>query len=61
MLDAGVPLVSMQVQYSLLDRRPPSTAGAARPTAGVQLLCYGTLAGGFFSERWLGAPEPDAS
>jgi aryl-alcohol dehydrogenase-like predicted oxidoreductase len=27
---------------------------------GVQLLCYGTLAGGFFSERWLGAPEPGA-
>ena len=24
----------------------------------MQLLCYGTLAGGFFSERWLGAPEP---
>jgi aryl-alcohol dehydrogenase-like predicted oxidoreductase len=21
-------------------------------------LCYGTLAGGFFSERWLDAPEP---
>jgi hypothetical protein len=29
-------------------------AGAARRGG---LLCYGTLAGGFFSERWLG-PEP---
>jgi enamine deaminase RidA (YjgF/YER057c/UK114 family) len=24
----------------------------------VKLLCYGTLAGGFFSERWLDRPEP---
>jgi aryl-alcohol dehydrogenase-like predicted oxidoreductase len=24
----------------------------------MQLLCYGTLAGGFFSERWLGQPDP---
>src|SRR3569833_3165851 len=23
------------------------------------LLCYGTVAGGFLSERWLGQPEPD--
>lgn len=56
MLDAGVPLVAMQVQYSLLDRRPER---ALVPLGrGVQLLCYGTLAGGFFSERWHGAPEP---
>lgn len=51
---AGVPLASMQVQYSLLDRRPEH----ALVGLGVPLLCYGTLAGGFFSERWLGAPEP---
>jgi aryl-alcohol dehydrogenase-like predicted oxidoreductase len=58
MLDAGVPLVSMQVQYSLLDRRPASRLVPLGQPRGVQLLCYGTLAGGFFSERWLGAPEP---
>jgi aryl-alcohol dehydrogenase-like predicted oxidoreductase len=46
----------MQVQYSLLDRRPARSLVAS----GVPLLCYGTLAGGFFSERWLGAPEPGA-
>ena len=53
-LDAGVPLTSLQVQYSLLDRRP------ARHLAelGVKLLCYGSVAGGFLSDRWLGAPEP---
>jgi aryl-alcohol dehydrogenase-like predicted oxidoreductase len=56
MRDAGVPLASMQVQYSLLDRRPEH----GLVSLGVPLLCYGTLAGGFFSERWLGAPEPGA-
>ena len=58
MLDAGVPLVSMQVQYSLLDRRPASRLVPLGLQRGAQLLCYGTLAGGFFSERWLDAPEP---
>ena len=54
--EAGVALASMQVQYSLLDRRPEHGLVAL----GVPLLCYGTLAGGFFAERWLGAPEPGA-
>ena len=58
MLDAGVPLVSMQSQYSLLDRRPQRALAALGARRGVQLLCYGTLAGGFLSERWLGQPEP---
>jgi aryl-alcohol dehydrogenase-like predicted oxidoreductase len=25
---------------------------------GIGLLCYGSVLGGFLSERWLGAPEP---
>ena len=58
MLDAGVPLVSMQVQYSLLDRRPQNQLAGLCLARGLQMLCYGTLAGGFFSERWLGQPEP---
>jgi aryl-alcohol dehydrogenase-like predicted oxidoreductase len=58
LLDAGVPLVSMQIQYSLLDRRPARHLVPLGQQQGVQLLCYGTLAGGFFSERWLGAREP---
>jgi len=61
LLDAGVPLVSMQLQYSLLDRRPEHGFVAMALQRGVQLLCYGTLAGGFFDERWLGAPEPGLS
>jgi len=58
MLDAGVPLVSIQVQYSLLDRRPQHALAKVCAQRGLKMLCYGTLAGGFFSERWLGAPEP---
>ena len=61
MLEAGVPLVSMQVQYSLLDRRPAHALAAVGARHGLQLLCYGTLAGGFFSERWLGQPDPGDS
>jgi aryl-alcohol dehydrogenase-like predicted oxidoreductase len=59
LLDAGVPLVSMQVQYSLLDNRPEHGLVGLCAERGMKLLCYGTVAGGFLSERWLGRPEPD--
>jgi aryl-alcohol dehydrogenase-like predicted oxidoreductase len=58
MLDAGVPLVSMQVQYSILDRRAQNALVPMALNRGVQLLCYGTLAGGFLTEKWLGQEEP---
>ncbi|WP_429569006.1 aldo/keto reductase [Paraburkholderia sp. JPY419] len=57
-LNAGVPLTSMQVQYSLLDRRPARRMAAAPIEYGIPLLCYGTMAGGFLGDRWFGAPEP---
>ena len=60
-LDAGVPLVSMQVQYSVLDKRPENGFAALGAERGVKLLCYGTVAGGFLSDRWLGQPEPKAA
>ena len=56
--DAGLPLRSMQVQYSLLDQRPRARLAPWCAQAGVKLLCYGSVAGGFLSERWLGASEP---
>jgi aryl-alcohol dehydrogenase-like predicted oxidoreductase len=55
---AGVPLATMQVQYSLLDRRPEHGLSAFCLERGVSLLCYGSVAGGFLSDRWLGKPEP---
>ena len=58
LLDAGVPIVSMQVQYSLLDARPENGLTDLCAERGMRLLCYGTLAGGFLSEAWLGKAEP---
>lgn len=57
-VDGGVRLASMQVQYSLLDRRPAKSMVQAAIQRGVALFCYGTVAGGFLGDRWLGAPEP---
>ena len=59
-IGSGVPVTSMQVQYSLLDRRPEKAMVAAAKHKGVALFCYGTVAGGFLGEKWLGAPEPKA-
>ncbi len=61
LLDAGVPVVSHQVQYSLLDRRPAASMTELCASRGVAILAYGSLAGGFFSERWLGADDPRES
>ncbi len=59
LIAAGVPLVSMQSQYSLLDARPENGLTALCASSGMKLLCYGTVAGGFLSSRWLGQPEPE--
>jgi aryl-alcohol dehydrogenase-like predicted oxidoreductase len=57
-IEAGIPLASMQVQYSILDRRPEKGLSALCRAHGVGLICYGSVAGGFLSDRWLGQPEP---
>jgi aryl-alcohol dehydrogenase-like predicted oxidoreductase len=54
----GVPIVSNQVQYSLVDRRPEARMAAFCGQHGMTLLAYGTLLGGLLSERYLGRPEP---
>lgn len=59
LLDSGVDIVSNQVCYSLLDQRAAGAMTALCRERGVTLLAFGTVAGGFFSERWLGAPEPE--
>ena len=57
-LEAGIPLATTQVQYSLLDSRPEKSLVPLCGNNGMHLLCYGTLAGGFLGERWLGATDP---
>jgi len=59
-LAEGIPLVSNQVSFSLIDRRAAGHLAETCKQHGVRLLAYGTLCGGFLSERWLGKPEPEA-
>lgn len=49
LLDAGIPVVTNQVQLSLLDRRPLAGLDDFCVERGVALLCYGTLAGGLLT------------
>jgi len=57
-VEAGVPIASNQVQYSVLDRRPQGAMTSFCRERGISLLCYGTVAGGLLGDRYLGAPEP---
>lgn len=57
-LDAGVEIVSAQVQYSVMDRRPEKGFSDFCKENDIHMLCYGSLAGGFLSDRYLGQPEP---
>ena len=57
-LAAGVDVVSHQVQYSVLDRRPANGMAARCARHGIGLICYGALAGGFLSEHYRGRPAP---
>jgi aryl-alcohol dehydrogenase-like predicted oxidoreductase len=59
LVSAGIPVVSHQVQYSLLDDRPAVSMVDFCRAHDIVLLCYGTVAGGFLSERWLGKDEPN--
>jgi aryl-alcohol dehydrogenase-like predicted oxidoreductase len=61
LIAAGVNLVSMQVQYSLLDARPENGLVDLCRANDVYLLCYGSVAGGFLSDHWIGKPEPRPS
>ena len=58
LMDQKAPIVSNQVSFSIIDARPLQRMVPACEERGVKLLCYGTLMGGFLSERWLGKPEP---
>lgn len=57
-LDAGLDLISTQVQYSLLDARPEGRFADWCAVRDIGILCYGTIAGGFLTENWLGRPDP---
>jgi len=58
-LATGLPIATNQVAMSLLDDRAAGRMAALCLDRGVKLLAYGTIAGGWLSERWVGQPEPD--
>jgi aryl-alcohol dehydrogenase-like predicted oxidoreductase len=58
MVDAGVDIVSNTVQYSLLDRRPEHGLADFCAEHDCKILAYGSLGGGFFSDTWMGIPDP---
>ena len=57
-VNSGIEVVSNQVCYSLLDQRAAGEMTALCLKHGVKLLAFGTVAGGFLSEKWLGKSEP---
>ena len=57
-LTSGIKIVSNQVCYSLLDQRATSAMTALCLEFDVKLLAFGTVAGGFLTEKWLNKPEP---
>lgn len=59
LIDSGFKIATNQVSTSVLDRRV--TRGRLNEFClenDVDLICYGTLLGGFLTEKWLGQPEP---
>lgn len=55
----GIPIVSNQVCHSIVDQRAAGEMAKVCSEYGIKILAYGTLKGGFISNRWLGASEPD--
>lgn len=57
-LSSGIKVVTNQICYSLLDQRAAKGMTQFCQKNGVKILAFGTLAGGFLTERWLGHSEP---
>jgi aryl-alcohol dehydrogenase-like predicted oxidoreductase len=57
-VEHGISIISNQVQYSIVDRRPALKMAPFCQQQGIVLLTYGTVLGGFLSEKYLGRPEP---
>jgi aryl-alcohol dehydrogenase-like predicted oxidoreductase len=57
----GHKIVSNQVSYSIIDRRPEKQMIEFCKQHNVKLLAYGTVLGGLLSEKYLGVPEPSPS
>ena len=56
--EQGLQIISNQIQYSILDQRPEKLMVPFCQQNKIHLLSYGTLLGGFLSEKYLNSPEP---
>ena len=55
---SGIPLISNQVCHSLIDQRASGEMAQVCEKYGVKILAFGTLAGGFLTQKWMGKVEP---
>jgi aryl-alcohol dehydrogenase-like predicted oxidoreductase len=58
MTEKGFTPITNQVQYSILDQRAEKLMAPFCQKHEIKILAYGTLLGGFFSEKYLKADEP---
>jgi len=58
-VNSGIKIVSNQVQFSLVDRRPEVKMIQLCQQHDIKLFTYGTVCGGFLSEKYIGAKEPN--
>jgi aryl-alcohol dehydrogenase-like predicted oxidoreductase len=58
MMDADLPIVSNQIQYSIIDRRPEVKMIPFCQKQGISLLAYGSLCGGLMSDRYFRREKP---
>lgn len=59
LLHSGYKIATNQISCSVLDRRfVNGRLSTVCADHGIGILAYGTLLGGYLSEKWLGAPEP---
>ncbi|WP_291779535.1 aldo/keto reductase [Cecembia sp.] len=56
---SGIPIVSNQVSHSLIDQRAGGEMAKVCKEFGVKVLAFGTLTGGFLSNKWLEKEEPN--
>ena len=55
--EAGIKIVSNQVQFSLVDRRPQVNMVKFCQEHDIKLFTYGSVCGGLLSEKYLNKPE----
>lgn len=58
-VDAGIKIVSNQVQFSLIDNRPLIQMTDFCKQNDIKLFAYGSLCGGLLSEKYLQEKEPN--